>query len=641
MFKKLFLLALPLIIFSVAKAVSLAQDETPYFPDNYFEEQTAAETSQQAGEIALDTKENRISLDIKGMDIVDVLKMISGRAGMNIVVGRNVTGRVTLFLKDVDIWGAFEIILLANDLAYERKGEIINVMTQRDYELIYGERFQDKKQAKIIQLKYAKAAELSRALNQLKTNIGRVIADEASNTIVLVDMPATVSAMEDFIRKTDLPLRTEVFSLNYAQADKLSAKIQEAITKGVGSLRIDERTNKIAVTDYPEKLAEISRVIAAFDEKAPQVRIEAQIVEISPEKEEFRMGVDWDAWIKKNFRMTNTMPLGGITKISLALAAGNQTVGSKYDMRGVIDLLSTIGKTRILSSPSIVVVNNQEAKILVGKKDAYITSTTSQGASGNTVTAQSVNFVDVGIKLYVTPTINKDEFVTMKIKPEVSSAKMTDITSEGKITQVPIVTTSEAETTVTLKDGTTIMIAGLKKDQNDREIKKIPFLGDIPILGLPFRNYSGTTTKTELVVFITPHIVSGEEPLAYRSLTQDKEIANIQSLAEAEHKTKAAGTDKALPAQNIEDYKKVVFEKITASSVSLAKKDKGLKGEVKVSFVVEASGRLKEEPAVISSSNQGLNAVAVTCVKKASPFPPFPDALKKENELFRVSLSYN
>lgn len=125
----------------------------------------------------------KISLDIKGMDIVDILKMLAQRSGMNLVVGKNVTGRVTIFLKDVSIWDAFEIILLANDLAYEKTGDIINIMTQRDYELVFGDRFKDKKQAKTIQLKYAKAADLSRALNQIKTNVGRVVVDEGSNTL--------------------------------------------------------------------------------------------------------------------------------------------------------------------------------------------------------------------------------------------------------------------------------------------------------------------------------------------------------------------------------------------------------------------------------------------------------------------------
>ncbi|MDD5731147.1 MAG: secretin N-terminal domain-containing protein, partial [Candidatus Omnitrophica bacterium] len=481
--------------------------------------------------------QNKITLDIKGMDITDVLKMLATRAGVNIVIGKNVTGRVTMFLKDVDVQDAFEIILLSNELAYEKKGDILNVMTQRDYELQYGERFLDKKEARVIRLQYAKAADLSKSLTQIKSNIGRVIADEGSNTLTLIDVPEKLKEMEEFIRNTDLPVQTKVFSLNYSQADKLSAKIQESITKSVGSMKIDERTNKIAITDYPQKLDEIGKIIAAFDEKTPQVLIDAQIIEISPEKNQFAMGVDWDYWLKNHVRLIGSMPAPSLTdiasipnKLSLGVAASNEQVNSTGQYSSVIDMLQVIGKTKILSSPRIMALNNQEARILVGTKEAYITSAVSQTGQSS-VTSQTVNFVDVGIKLYVTPTINRDGFVTMKIRPEISSSKRTDITSEGQITQIPIVTTSESETTIMVKDGTTIIIAGLKKDSQDKEVSKIPWLGDIPLLGYLARNTKIEYIKTELVIFITPHIITGEEPTVYTSLTNDQDINYIPSFA--------------------------------------------------------------------------------------------------------------
>jgi len=168
----------------------------------------------------------------------------------------------------------------------------------------------------------------------------------------------------------------------------------------VGSVKIDERTNKIAITDYPNKVSEIGRIIEAFDEKPLQVRIDAQIIEISPEKDEFKMGVDWDVWLSKNMRMANPLSLSNSNKLSLGMATAGISLGEKYDYKGVLDLLRTIGKTKILSSPSIMAINNQEAKILVGTKEAYITSSTSQSGSGTSETAQTVNFVDVEIFLY-------------------------------------------------------------------------------------------------------------------------------------------------------------------------------------------------------------------------------------------------
>ena len=585
--------------------------------------------------------QQKISLDIKGMDIVDVLKMLAQRSGMNIVVGKNVTGRVTLFLKDVDIQDAFEIILLANDLAYEKKGDIINVMTQRDYELQYGQRYQDKKKAEVIQLKYAKAADLSRALNQIKTNIGRVVVDEGSNTLVLIDTPEKIKEMDDFIKNTDLPIQTRVFSLNYAQADKISAKIQEAITKGVGSVKIDERTNKIAVTDYPEKLDEIAKLISAFDEKTPQVLIDAQVIEIKP-SDKFEMGVDWDYWIKKNFKVTAALPIG--TTNRLLLGTASTAPSGKGEYKAILDLLRTIGDTKILSSPRIMALNNQEAKILVGTKDAYITSTTSQ-AGESTVTSQTVNFVDVGIKLYVTPTINRDGFVTMKIRPEISSAERTSITSEGKITQIPIVTTSETETTVMVKDGITIIIGGLKKDERYKTVKKIPLIGDVPLLGFFFRSTSDEIKKTELVILLTPHIVSGEN--AYTDFSEikptDGVVAKMEKgevITEKVSSSEQEETLGALGALSISglDYYRLLTHKINQSAK--LNSPEGKKGEVSFNFSVSCDGNLIEEPKVLSASDSSLIPFAIKAIKDSSPFPVFPEGLKKTKEIFRITLEY-
>src|SRR3989338_6286333 len=604
---------------------------------------------------------NKISLDIKGMDIVDVLKTLANRTGMNLIIGKNVTGRVTLFLKDVDVWDAFEIVLLANELAYQKQGEIINVMSQRDYELLYGERFQDKKQAKTIPLKYARAADLSRALNQIKTNIGRVVVDEASNTLVLIDTPKKINEMQDFIKNADLPTQARVFNLNYAQADKIQAKISETLTKGVGSIRIDERTNKVAVTDFPDKLDEISNIITAFDEKTPQVLIDAQIIEIKP-SDKFEMGVDWDYWIEKHFRVGSSLPIG--TSGRLLLGTTTASPSEKGDYKAILDLLRTIGDTKILSSPRIMVLNNQEARILVGTKDAYITSTTSLSGT-TTVTSQEINFVDTGIKLYVTPTINRDGFVTMKIKPEVSSATRTSIKSEDKITEIPIVSTSETETTVMVKDGVTIIMGGLRKDEKQKTVKKIPLLGDIPLLGFLFRSTSDEAKKTELVILLTPHIMSGETPFTDFSDLKPREGAiakmvkgeiitekipapkppeeevSLETIEEAQEASLANLEPEEQTFEDLTQYKNFIWEKINKVASSYVSPSDIYEGSVQTSFILDSTGELKGEPVILSSTNHILSRVALKSIKEASPFPPFPAFLNKPEEGFAITFSNN
>ncbi len=460
---------------------------------------------------------NRISLDLKGVDIIDVLKMLSARSNLNIIAGKNVRGRVTLFLKDVDIWDAFEIILAANSLAYEKRGDIINVMTERDYEQLYGEKHYDKKELRVYKLEYVKASDVSKALNQTKSKIGKVIVDEGSNTIVLVDSPGAIANMEEMIAEMDIPIETKVFSLNYAKAEDIKTKISEILTKGVGTMQVDERTNKVVITDLSKKMPEISSVIEEMDEKHKEVLIEAKIVEVSL-TDEYAYGVDWkaafrslsDQGIRINLDNFTGSVWGGTTGGTITLAS----VASR-NINGVIEALKTVGRTNIISSPRITVLNNEEAKVLVGTKQPYISDTTTVASGDNPITSETITYVDVGVELTVTPTINEEGFVTMRIKPKISSVT-DELGTTGARDSIPIVSTSESETTVMVKDGTTIVIAGLIEDRDQIDEEKIPFFGDIPLIGpLLFGNKTkGSTSvpeKKELVIFLTPYIIHGTE----------------------------------------------------------------------------------------------------------------------------------
>lgn len=471
------------------------------------------------GEEAAGQEQEKISFDIKGMDIVDVLKMLAERSGMDLAIGKNVQGKVTLFLNEVSVQDAFDIVILSSELAYDERGGIINVMTQRDYELQYGRRFEDKKSVLVFPVLYVKAQELAKTLNQMKSAVGKVIADESTNTIVIYDSREAVAEMGEFIEKADMPVDTRIYALDYASAEDISARLAEIITAGVGSVSVDARTNKIVVTDYAHRFETVEKIIEAFDEETPQVLIDAQIIEVRP-SDKFEMGVDWDYWIRKHFRISQDLALG--TSNRLILGALNAEPAERGEYKAVLDLLRTIGDTKILSSPRIMALNNEEARILVGTKDAYITSNISQ--TGETaITSQTVNFVDVGIKLYVTPRVNRKGMVTMNIRPEVSSAERVSLLSEGQETQIPIVTTSEAETTIMVQDGVTVIIGGLRQDEHTKTVKKIPVLGDIPLLGYFFRSTSDAVTQTELVILLTPYIMDATRSYTDTALMRPKD----------------------------------------------------------------------------------------------------------------------
>ncbi|MBN2121316.1 MAG: type II secretion system protein GspD [Candidatus Omnitrophica bacterium] len=455
-----------------------------------------------------------ISLDVKNMDIIDVLKILADEAGFNISVSGSLKARVTLFLKEIEVWDALEIALISANLTYEKKGRIIYVMDEKEYEAKYQKKYWDNRVIKIFNLKYARAQRASQILGQVVSGSGRIIIDSPTNTLVVVDVPERIDQMSDIVRHIDKPVKTKVFELNYLPVQELESKIREIITKDVGLLNIDSATNKIIVTDYPDKIKRVEQLLEAFDEKPLQVLIDAKIVEIRPSKK-FYAGINWDYWIEKYFGVKGDFSIPSPTAVTDKVSFG--TIGvteasKKGDYSGIIDFLEIFGETKILSSPRILALNNQEAKILVGTKDVYITSSVSQ-IGDSAVTSQAVNFVDVGVKLYVTPNINRDGYVTLKIKPEISSSERKEIKSEDKVTEIPVVTTSEAETAVIVKEGVSIIIGGLRKVAHEKEIKKVPFLGSIPVLGVLFSSKSDELIKNELVILLTPRIVSGDKPI--------------------------------------------------------------------------------------------------------------------------------
>jgi len=489
------------------EAIDVALDEYEQETSETLEFEVVEETSMadqaMTDEIIID------SLEFKDMDVLDVLKLIAKKSGLNIATGKNVRGKITIFLKNVDVWDALKIILEANDLAYAVEGGIVKVMTAKEYELIFGKRFTDKTRVEIIPLKYASAASLIPLLNQIKSVVGKVVADEKSNTIVIIDTPINLEDMKKLIKHVDIPTVTEVFSLKYAKAEEIQKNISGILTKNVGRIDMDNRTNKVVVTDTTANMERISKMISAFDEKTPQVTIEAKILQVDL-SDQFQMGIDWDKIFGLNdIKLAGNFSPGlnaSSTGTGAALTIGSAAL-SKYSYYALIEALNSVGETNTLSTPRITVLNNQEAKILVGSKEVYVSTstTTSEGVS---TTAEEVTFVDVGVTLSVTPTINPDGFVTMKIKPEVSSTGTPYTTASGN--EIPVVSTSEAETNVMVKDGSTIIIGGLIKDKVSDTERKIPILGDIPLLGLFFRSKNKTTTKTELAIFLTPRIISAD-----------------------------------------------------------------------------------------------------------------------------------
>ncbi len=484
--------------------------------------QDSASSSAQTPTLK-DASPGRISLDLKGIDIVELFKILSLKMNVNIVPTKDVTGRVNIFLNNVTLEDALDIILINNSLAAVKDKNIITVMPLEQYTQLYGRKYNEPRKVKMYKLKNAAPKDVSAALEQLKSDIGKVIVDEPSATVVLMDVPENIDIMERTLLTLDQAPQTEIFDLKYARAEDMKSQLSGVFTSGASQVGLDARTNKIAISDLPGKMQKIKKMVEAFDTETRQVLIEVQIVQISL-TDETQLGINWNRLFTVG--QIRDASVSSVLPISPAISNyGQFSLGtlSQNDFTVVIQALNSFTKTNILSRPRIAAVNNQEATILIGSKEVYFSQTQSQ-STVTTTTAESVNFVDVGVKINVTPTITADNYIIMKIRPEVSSVR--EIATSPLGSSVPVVETSQAETTVKVKDGAMIMIGGLMKEQVSDTRKRVPWLYKLPVLGWLFRNSNNERTKTELAIFLTPHIFTGdvEKPNAEKETVKEKGI---------------------------------------------------------------------------------------------------------------------
>jgi len=433
------------------------------------ENKAAAPTAEQKAptveEVTVTTPGN-VTLDFRDADIRNVLRILAYKSGVNIVAGPDVTGLITIQLNDIPWEEALKVILKTYGYGYERSGNVITVNT------------------------YEKLAE--------KRKIEKELADQE-------------------------PLVTEVFSLNYAKAKEVSASLRDMLSSR-GRVSFDERTNTLVVTDSTTSMEKIKAVMPSLDLVTPQVLIEAKVIETALNNDD-KLGIDWTAKVTGAGSQAPTIwPFpkvsdSGITPLPATvgrlLNGANSTFPVPADtafkfgtldfsqFQAVLELLSRRTDTNTLSNPRIVTLDNQPASITVGTK--WPVAQYTYNAEQAKWQVSGWEYQDYGIILKVTPHVNKEGYITMDISPQVSD-KTGEVTFDTAA--VPILSTQETTTRVMIKDGETLIIAGLLKNKVTDIKHKVPILGDIPLLGLIFQSNEKTLEKDDLLIFITPHIIT-------------------------------------------------------------------------------------------------------------------------------------
>jgi type IV pilus assembly protein PilQ len=427
----------------------------------------------------------RLSLNFQNVDVRSLLQVIADFTNLNIITSDSVQGSITLRLKDVPWDQALDIILQSKGLDMRKNGNVI-IVAPRD------------------ELATKEKLEL-----------------EARNQIADLE-----------------PLRTENFVVNYQKADdvrKLLVDEKQRLLSKRGSVVVDPRTNQLFVQDTAARLEEVRRLLARIDIPVPQVLIEARIVE-ADDKFSQNLGVrfgfaritngEWvNAGAGSAFSTGTGTGTGGLNTISIGnrsvtnpnfvnLPAGtiggfqpgtfgltlfNSSVTRLVNLE--ISALEADGRGKVVSSPRVITADKVKAIIEQGTEIPY-QQATSSGAT-------SISFRKAVLKLEVTPQITPEGAIFLDVK--VNKDSRGQDTASG-----PAIDTKNVQTQVLVENGGTVVLGGIYEQVERSTVTKVPLLGDIPVLGTLFKNRQRINDRTELMIFITPRVVSERVTAAVR-----------------------------------------------------------------------------------------------------------------------------
>ncbi len=430
----------------------------------------------------------KVTFNFQDIEVRSILQLIADISGLNIVVADNVSGSMTLRLTNVPWDQALDMILDAKNLDMRKNGEIIWIAPAKE------------------------------------------IADRERSLL---------QAAED--RRILEPLRTELIQLSYAKAEDIeelintsveeAAESEQGLLSSRGSVTIDQRTNTLLVNDTDEKIKEIQRLVEILDVSVRQVQIESRIV-IAKSDFNKELGVRWGVTafhIGSNIgslsgsgagarsllasiidpedgaSIIEFPPLSNSYNVNLPVSNPAGSFGLSFLSSDILlDLelsaLEEDGQGEVISSPRVITANQSEAYIKQGVEIPYQQS----AASG----ATTVQFKEAVLELRVTPLITPDNRVQLDLQVRQDTVgELFRLASIGGVVEIPAIDTRELVTSVLVNNGETVVLGGIYQHETNKSESKVPFLGDIPILGGAFRKRGTETKKRELLIFVTPNIL--------------------------------------------------------------------------------------------------------------------------------------
>lgn len=413
---------------------------------------------------------NRVSLEFQDANIQDVLRLIAEVSKLNLILSDEVKGQVTLKLIDVPWDQALDILLTSRGLDKVQQGNILRV-------------------APIESLKKEREMALAN--------------DKAAKQLE--------------------PLRLKLFNVNYATSEEMATRIKNLLSER-GSVDMDTRTNTLIVEDISENLSRVDNLIKVLDSQTPQVRIESRIVQANDNFTR-SLGIQWGPTLRLDdvnqqqlgWQFPRTINIGtqpgagvgfsapapsALSEFAVDALTGSSSSSIGFRLGSISDIFNLDLRlsyaeneqmARIVSRPSVTVLDNKTARIIQGTKIPFL-STSSEGSN--------VQFQEAGIEISVTPQVTNDGAVILKV-----STKSNEPASES-VGGNPIITIREADTEMLIKSGRTAVLGGVFKTTETEGRIGVPGLKDVPVLGWLFRGQSRSKSREEMLIFITPYVLT-------------------------------------------------------------------------------------------------------------------------------------
>ena len=430
----------------------------------------------------------RFSLDARDVDLTDVIRLLGARSGKNVVADGSVKQqRITVRLRNVTFDEALATLLAAYALQTHRDGRVVIVGDAASM----NRRFPDDAtpggtQTVVFALAHARPDDVAASLQNALAQGTVVVGDKRTGSLVVTGSPSTIVRARRLVAALDAPgfgiggtIATVSIPLHNLRATDAVKTLRPAVPEN--TLFADDRQNVVVVSGNTELQTTVRTLLHDLDAPGRQVSIEVRVADVQPINDNTNVGVQFGG---ANYGS------GALAQFPYALTKSSLVVNAQ------IDALIQRGHASILAQPHITTLNNREASLLVGEQYPVVTVNQQTGFP-------SVQTIDVGVRLRLTPTIGADGTITTDLHPEYSQII-------GFNNNFPIVANRKVDATLRVRDGETIVLGGLFQDVDSETVTKFPILGDLPVLGGFFRNRQTSHNRDEVVFFITPHILDAD-----------------------------------------------------------------------------------------------------------------------------------